>query len=225
MKLFNIIMVSLILSIALCSCSNTKNGQTPKASNRVESTAPSNSEATAGKPENSPANKQENTTASATQAPNNSTESKDNDYSSVGFDLMNNDSVGSLKYNLSSDDVVKALGEPEEKTKFQVWGSDGKEHQTWIYGAKGILLDVVKTENTAAIYSIDISNPCTFKTTRQIGIGSKRADVLNAYKNEINPAENKEGSALIVAGSIYGGIVFTFENDSVSEIFIGASAE
>lgn len=255
MKLFTIILASLVISAALCSCSKNQNGVTPITSDKVESTATSRADATATatpdviiataipdvitasipnatsastpdvtaatmNSDNSPA-----VTADKTQESVESVNNTETDYSTLGFELLRKESVGPLKLALSSEDVVKALGEPEEKSDFSLWGSDGLEHQTWIYTEKGIILSIVKTENAVSIESIDLSSPCTYKTSRGIGIGSKKSEVYEAYKQEIDPAENKEDSPFIVAGSVYGGIIFSIENDSVSGIFIGASAE
>ncbi len=226
MKLFSIIFASLVISVALCGCSNNRNNETPITSDKVESTVTSTPDATATT-QNSENN--QTATASKTQEPDNTPdktpENTETDYSTLGFDLLRNDSIGPLNLSLNSDDVVKNLGEPEEKSDFLVWGSDGLEHQTWVYNEKGIILNIVKTENAVSVGSIDINKPCTYKTSRGIGIGSKRSEVLEAYKPEIDPAENNGDSDLIVAGTVYGGIIFSIEKDSVSGIFIGAGAE
>ncbi|GEM_PF-1038257 len=230
MKLFNIILASLIISVALCGCSNNQNSAVPITSDKVESAATSTPDATSTSThyvtsttknsENSPT-----ATANKTQEPEKSVKNIETDYLTLGFDLLRNESVGPINLSLSSEDVVKALGEPEEKSEFLVWDSDGLEHQSWIYAKEGIILEIVKTENAITVASIDISSPCTYKTSRGIGIGSKKSEVYEAYKPEIDPAENKEDSEFIVVGTVYGGIIFSIENDSVSGIFIGASAE
>ena len=44
-----------------------------------------------------------------------------------------------------------------------------------------------------------------------------------AYSDKINADESSD--EMIVVGSIYGGMVFSFENGKVKQIFIGAGAE
>jgi hypothetical protein len=73
------------------------------------------------------------------------------------------------------------------------------------------------------VKSISISAPCSYKTNRNIGIGSTSDEVLAAYKAEIEEENISESE--ILAGSVYGGVVFHLENDRVSSIFIGAAAE
>ena len=211
MKLTNIILASLILSAALCSCSNSKDGEIPTTTAKVEKTAAITPKATK--------------TADKTTTANTPDGISEKDYLSTGSDLLNNEYVGPLNLNLNSDDFIKALGEPESKSDAHVWGADGREHQDWTYAAKGISINTVKNGNVNNVFSIHISSPCTFKTSRGIGIGSKKADVIEAYKNEIDPIENKDDSDSIVAGSVYDGIIFTIKNDSVSKMFFGAAAE
>ncbi len=44
---------------------------------------------------------------------------------------------------------------------------------------------------------------------------------MQAYKEE----EERRTSEHFVAGSIYGGLIFSFQNGRVNEIFLGAGAE
>jgi hypothetical protein len=66
-------------------------------------------------------------------------------------------------------------------------------------------------------------SPFDYKTSKGISIGSNYQEVEKAYKDYVNAEfSNKES---IVAGSIYGGVIFSFKNGKVTSIFIGASAE
>jgi hypothetical protein len=146
------------------------------------------------------------------------------DYLEIGFELIRSESVDFLKDGLSSIEVIERLGNPEEKSDATEWGADGQIHQTWFYKSAGIELDMIQNKaNSQVINMITITSPCKYRTKKGIGIGSKKDEVLTAYKNEINMDDCNEDS--IVAGSIYGGIIFTIENQSVKSIFIGAAAE
>ncbi|MCX7708413.1 MAG: hypothetical protein N2484_01040 [Clostridia bacterium] len=150
---------------------------------------------------------------------------QEKDYGEIGFDLVKNESLGSLKYGLTEKELVQKLGQPEEKSKAMVWGSDGMEHQSFYYKAKGIELDMIKDENVWSIRTINIKKPCDFKTKRNIGIGSSKEEVLKVYKEELNPENSGHDTESYIAGTVYGGIIFGFENGEVSSIFIGAAAE
>lgn len=149
---------------------------------------------------------------------------KSRSYDEIGFELLEIECVGDIKIGLKSKKVLTLLGEPDEKTEAELWGADGKLHQTWYFKAKGIELDLVGKENSDQIVgSITINGPCKLQTTRRIGIGSAYEEVQKAYSKSIDP--NTIDPDLLVAGSIYGGISFYFENEKVKQIFIGASAE
>lgn len=142
--------------------------------------------------------------------------SEDNNVTSIGF----------LKLGLSSAEVVNELGDPIEKSKAVEWGADGLVHQSWYYKTYGINLDMIDYDGKTKVNSIAITAPCDYKINRGIGIGSKRKDVVEKYKDEINEGDSRNTwDNSIVVGSIYDGIIFSFENDMVSRIFVGAGAE
>jgi len=150
-------------------------------------------------------------------------------YSIVGFALMSNEQLGFLKRGLSGVKIIEALGRPERLSKLQVMAYDGEKHQTWDYKTKGIQLEMIGSKNKQEVDMIKINRPCDFKTKRNIGVGSKKEDVLIAYKKEIslepeNPDTNPNKD-VIIAGTIYGGIFFYIKNNQVSSIFIGSGAE
>ena len=134
------------------------------------------------------------------------------------------ENLGLLSIGISDSDALKILGQPEQKSTARIWGADGMEHQSWYYHAKGIELDMIRKESNQAVNMISIKSPCDYKTQRGIRIGSSSIEVHRAYKNEINPRDSKSNSS-IVAGTIYGGIIFGLKDSIVTSIFIGAAAE
>jgi hypothetical protein len=110
---------------------------------------------------------------------------------------------------------------PEEK-----WGADGHYHQEWQYPAGGISLGMVseKKGGLKSIESITITSPSTLQTQRGIGIGSTEAEVVKAY-GSFQDAEDSKPGEILVAGSIFGGVMFHFRQGKVDQIFIGAAAE
>ena len=75
-----------------------------------------------------------------------------------------------------------------------------------------------------SIESITITSPSILQTQRGIRIGSTEAEVIKAYGRFQNAEDSKQGE-LFVAGSIFGGVMFDFQQGRVSRIFIGAAAE
>ena len=144
------------------------------------------------------------------------------DYLKLGFDIMKNEAVGFLKIGLAAAEVLAGLGEPADKSPIRIWGADGLEHQKWRYPAKGIEFDMVKRDGAFLVNMLSITTPCEYKTKQGIGIGSPAKEVQAAYPNQLNPAVN---DTKLVAGTVYGGIIFGMEGGAVSSIFIGAATE
>jgi uncharacterized lipoprotein YehR (DUF1307 family) len=146
------------------------------------------------------------------------------DFEKLGFDLMKNETLDKLKLGLKLSDLINILGEPNVKTNNEFWGADGEYHQTFKYSSMGIELDLIgENEGDKIVNMITIQNPCDYKTTKRISVGNDYQDVKEAYKEYLNPEFSNSES--IVAGSIYGGVIFRFENGKVKSIFIGASAD
>lgn len=137
------------------------------------------------------------------------------------------ESFGEIKLGQPYNELLKALGEPEAKLDIKEWAADGLMHEDWVWEKKGLVIgmtwDKTKKTNTLAIFSIKAMAPCTFKTRAGMGIGSTYAEVQEAYKKDIDPEATDKTQ--ITVGSVYGGIIFSFEKDKVSNIFLGAAAE
>jgi hypothetical protein len=152
--------------------------------------------------------------------------SQESDYDSMGWQLVETESLFILNNASNASEVITQIGEPEEKSKLELWGADGLEHQTWYYRSTGLEIDFFTDDTKTQIAgSIIISYPSVLKLTRGIGIGSTKDDVIKAYKKEINLKNEWGGQDMIVAGTEFGGVIFSFENNKVSTIFIGSAAE
>ena len=62
-----------------------------------------------------------------------------------------------------------------------------------------------------------------FSSKRGVGIGSSKNSITSAYAAEVDPSTND--SLSIVAGIVYGGLMFGLENSRVSSIVLGAVTE
>lgn len=137
------------------------------------------------------------------------------------------ESFGDIKIGQPIDEAVKLLGDASSKGKAEKWEADGLMHQEWKWKDKGLTVNVSSdpANNSApkVISSITASAPCAFKTKAGITIGNSYDEVQAAYKNDINKEES--GDDQVIVGSMYGGIVFTFEDKKVKSIFLGAAAE
>lgn len=141
-------------------------------------------------------------------------------------DLSQDESLGNLKLGQKAATVIKELGEPKSKGENQLWEATGEWVQEWHYPAKGLSFHMAseKEKGAKTLLSITATEKCTLATSKQIKIGSTEEEVRKAYAKLENKEEGKPGETL-VAGSIYGGVIFTFKKGKVVEIFIGAAAE
>ena len=142
----------------------------------------------------------------------------------IGWELCETEGFGEIKIKLSAEMTVKIIGEAEKRSKMIEWGADAEYHQSWYYPKQGIELDIIgKDRAHQSVNMITVKSPCSLKTKRWIGIGSSIKEVREAYKKAIDPVFSSYYS--IVAGSIYGGMIFNFKKGKVTSIFIGAAAE
>lgn len=136
-------------------------------------------------------------------------------------------SLGNIFLEQPSLETVKALGNPDEKSKPVEWGADGLMHEDWTWKAKGLTLNLASGKEAVSaaptVFSITATAPCTLKTKAGIGIGSSEEEIAAAYKSQINTEESSPEQVII--GSVYGGILFTLERKKVTRIFLGAAAE
>lgn len=148
----------------------------------------------------------------------------ENQLEEIGIQLMKSESVGGIQLGLGINQVIEILGNPSEKSNPEMWEGDGEYHQNFSYVKEGLELDFIgQSESNQTLNMITVTEPCTLKTKRQIGIGSSIEEVNADYKNKIDASSSN--SETIIAGTIYGGIIFSFENSKVKSIFIGQSAE
>jgi hypothetical protein len=140
--------------------------------------------------------------------------------------MLRTESLGALRLGLPEKDVLKLLGKPEKQSALTLQEADGKYVQRWQYPGQGLDLTMAagKKNGAKTIAHFTASAPCTLATRQGIKIGSAESIVRKAYAAHVNRDEPAEAGTL-VAGSIYGGIIFNFTKGKVNRIFFGAAAE
>ena len=134
--------------------------------------------------------------------------------------------IGQLHLGLSEKEVKQIIPGQPTRGPEELWGADGEYHQEWKYPAAGITLSMSgkKKGGPKSIWSIMITSPSTLQTQKGIRIGSTEPEVNEAYGRFRNAEDSKKGE-VFVAGSVFGGVIFHFQQGKVSQIFIGAAAE
>lgn len=140
--------------------------------------------------------------------------------------LFEDETLGKMKLGQKAEAVVKVLGKPDSKGKDVHWEAIGEWVQEWHFREQGLTLAMSseKKGGKKTILSITAEKPCQLATSRGIKIGSAEADLAKAYR-ELRNAEQSVPGETFVAGSIYGGVIFTLKGGKVAQIFIGAAAE
>lgn len=131
-----------------------------------------------------------------------------------------------LMIGTPSATVIEKLGKPVVVETGEMSEVSGMYPEVWDFPDKGIRLAMESEDPKSAdkiVGDFSVYGSSASKTSRNIGVGSSRKEVKQAYGTDINKDESSDES--LVAGSIYGGVIFTMDNDKVSEIFVGAAAE
>ncbi|MBL9130090.1 MAG: hypothetical protein JNG86_02755 [Verrucomicrobiaceae bacterium] len=145
-------------------------------------------------------------------------------------DLLLKENLGGIKIGLSEKGLSAILGKSVvTKGKLELEGATGDYIQTLDCPEKGLSVKLSAGENkkgAKTVAAFTATAKCTLATAKGIKIGSKMADVVEAY-GAVRDKENADAARpdTFVAGSIFGGIIFTFKDGKVSEIFFGAAAE
>jgi hypothetical protein len=144
------------------------------------------------------------------------------------FSLLSNEALGDLRLGMAASEVIELLGQPKKKSGIDEEAATGDFVQSWDYPDLGLQLGMAASSRrgSQSLNSIIARPPCSLQTRRGIGIGSSFELTDQAYGalRDLDVSEPNDRNHL-VAGSIYGGVIFSFEDGVVSEIFFGAAAE
>jgi hypothetical protein len=150
------------------------------------------------------------------------------EHSERGFKLMNSESLGGLKLEMSAKDVTALLGKPEKMGKDIEWEAIGEYVQQWSWPKSGLVAEMVSEKKGGSkrvlMFTAKAPWDAAKKTAKGIGLGSTEAEVRAAYGSYEDKEMSQAGSSFI-AGTVYGGLQFTFARGKVTSIFFGASAE
>lgn len=140
--------------------------------------------------------------------------------------LLSGERLGKITLGQKAEAVLQLFGKPHSKGKDNFWEATGEWVQEWRFPNHGLTLAMASGKKGGAktVSSITSAAGCTLATARGIKVGSSEANVRKAYGNVEAKTESQPGESF-VAGSIYGGVIFTFKSGKVTSIFIGAAAE
>ena len=139
---------------------------------------------------------------------------------------LEGEALGKISLGQKADALGAQAGKPESKGKDVLWEAIGEWVQEWRFPAQGLTVQMssVKKGGAKSVLSLSAESPCKLATSRGIKIGSTEAEVTKAYR-DVRNAEQSIAGQTFVAGSIYGGAIFTIKAGKIVQIFIGAAAE
>lgn len=140
--------------------------------------------------------------------------------------LMRPESLGDLHIDMPGRKVIALLGEPQEKGEQLLSEADALYHQEWRYPRQGIFLQLasVSPGDEQSITSVRAGLHSILETSKGIKVGDSFAAVSKAYSDTLN-IDNSNPPFTLLAGSLYAGLLFSFEEGKVIQIFLGAAAE
>ena len=139
---------------------------------------------------------------------------------------LSHEKIGDLHLGMSGADLEKMLGKPKEKSKIIELGATGDLVGTWSFPGKGITAEMVfddRKGTNPSISALTANESCAFALPWGLKIGSTRAEVEKVYGKNFDPDMTTKET--FIAGSIYGGSMYDFEDGKVVRLFIGAGAE
>lgn len=142
--------------------------------------------------------------------------------------ILGREQLGELKIGLPAAELPRLLGDRGRRGPAQLSEATGSYVQQWSWSDKGLelTLEAADKRGPYALAAIRAFAPCALRTARGIGLGDSYKSVETAYLADRDPEEEQDELSF-VAGSVYSGVIFTFdaERGKVSEIFFGAAAE
>lgn len=156
---------------------------------------------------------------------------------SCRVERLGEERLGALALGTPMGEVLAALGPASEVGEPFEEGATGEVVRTYTWAKAGIRIDSARGSGepsadpagsapTTLEYarSVEVRAPFAGKTRRRIGIGSTEAEVERAYADTIDRETSARGEK-VVAGSVFGGMIFEIEGGRVASIFLGAAAE
>ncbi|MFT3693427.1 MAG: hypothetical protein QM831_09835 [Kofleriaceae bacterium] len=138
------------------------------------------------------------------------------------YAILDAESFGGLKMWALDTDVIKVLGAPKKKSKAEMEGATGSYVSMWDWSGASAKMSGDSEKGPFKLAMLTISKGSKLETAKHIKIGSPRADVEKAYPRSDD--DQKDDKNRYLSGSVYGGVMFTFEKDKVSSVSMGAFA-
>lgn len=122
--------------------------------------------------------------------------------------LTQTERLGNLRLGMTSEGIIKILGNPLTQSSRELEHCTGAYHQDWKYPNQGLVLTLISDTQDGAptLERIVAEAPSTLKTKRGIGIGSSWNAVQQAYADLEDTEHSISGKEFLIG---------TFKNDDI----------
>ena len=128
--------------------------------------------------------------------------------------------------------VINNWGYPDSVSEAVMMGYDGLLHQSWFYKKKNVIIDVSgdsinvsKNKNALTVESIAITGPSDCRMSHSIRIDDSREKIERMWHGFVNEEYSDNEHLFIGFQMPYWGIVYTFKNKKLVEMYNGTLAE
>jgi hypothetical protein len=123
--------------------------------------------------------------------------------------ILDTESFGAIKVGSEEAEIVRTLGPPKKKSKAQEEGATGDFVSDWTWPSAAISMAGEAKTGPWKARLITLKKGSTLATSKNIHVGSTRAEVEKAYTRSEEDDGSKKDQYLV--GSLYGGILFEFD--------------
>lgn len=142
------------------------------------------------------------------------------------FPVLHAEAIGPYEVGLSKEAVLRLAPGLRQNGPVIEEGATGEWVELWSDPVEGLSVGFsAETEDgPRRLRSVDVEAPSRLVTRRGIALGATYASVLAEYGDVVD-RDFSPTPTTIIAGSLYGGMIFRFERGVLSSIFLGAGAE
>lgn len=138
------------------------------------------------------------------------------------FKVLEAEAFGGIHNAAPAAEVIAVLGPPKKKSKPIVEGATGNYVSDWDWPSASAIMTSETDHGPWIERNLSIGRSSKLETRNHIKIGSSRAEVEAAYPRSED--DQKDDPNRYLSGSMYGGVMFSFEKDKVVGIAMGPFA-
>jgi hypothetical protein len=141
---------------------------------------------------------------------------------SPDYSFYDDEAIGPLRAKMSDKELIAVLGKPRAKQAPSEEAATGAWVSSWRWAGASALMVADTKQGPWHARDVSVTASASYATKRGIHVGSTRAEAERLYPR--SPDDQQQDPNVYVVGSVYGGMLFTFEHDRVVAISLGVFA-